>query len=238
MDAITGHMDPRQLPVLLRGEVEPINRWIERWSANRLLFYVGVIILGSASFGAAMGSWRAPEQALYCAIKLPLVVLLTTVGNGLLNGLLAPLLGLNLRFRQSLLSVLMSFALCSVVLGSFSPVVWFLGWNAPAQTESVDHGLAAHRTLLLTEVAAIALAGLAANTRLLQLLHRLSGSAVVARRIFFSWLAGNLLLGGQISWILRPFTGSPNLPVEFLRSNALHGNFFEALFQVLKSWFS
>ena len=42
-----------------------------------------------------MGSWASPLQSLYAGIKLPLVILLTTLGNGLLNGMLAPLLGLN-----------------------------------------------------------------------------------------------------------------------------------------------
>ena len=44
-----------------------------------------------------------------------------------------------------------------------------------------------------------------------------------------SWLGGNLLLGSQISWILRPFIGSPGLPVQFLRADPLRGNFFEAV---------
>lgn len=236
MDATTSQMDLRQVPVLLRGEAEAINAWIEQWSAGRLLFYVGMILLGAGSFGAAMGSWRAPEQALYCAIKLPLVVLLTCLGNGLLNGMLAPLLGLNLTFRQSLLSVLMSFTLAAVILGGFSPVVWFLAWNTPSEAQQLENALAAHHILLLIEVAVIAFAGIAANARLLQLLRRLSGSAPVARRILFSWLACNLLLGGQISWILRPFTGSPNLPVVFLRGDALHGNFFEYIYQILQPW--
>jgi len=163
-------------------------------------------------------------------------MLLTTVGNGLLNGILAPLLGLNLTFRQTLLSVLMSFTLAAVILGGFSPIVWFLAWSTPSQAQPLDDALAAHHVLLLIEVAIVAFAGFAANTRLLQLLRRLSGSKLVARRILISWFAGNLLLGGQISWILRPFTGTPNLPVVFLRGDALHGNFFEYLYQILKPW--
>ena len=34
----------------------------------------------------------------------------------------------------------------------------------------------------------------------------------------------------QLVWILRPFIGLPNLPVEFLRPNAFQGNFFETVF--------
>jgi hypothetical protein len=52
--------------------------------------------------------------------------------------------------------------------------------------------------------------------------------------VLLVWLAGNLFLGSQLSWILRPFIGSPNLPVEFFRATALHGNFYENVFQSLR----
>ena len=74
-------------------------------------------MFGAGLYGAAMGWWRDPLQALYTGIKLPLVILLTTLGNALLNGMLAPLLGLNVTFRQSLGAILMSFAVTSVVPG-------------------------------------------------------------------------------------------------------------------------
>ena len=32
-----------------------------------------------------------------------------------------------------------------------------------------------------------------------------------------------------LSWILRPFIGAPGLPVEFLRSTAFKGNFYETV---------
>ena len=85
-----------------------------------------------------MGSWRGSWQAFYTGIKLPLVILLTTLGNGLLNGMLAPLLGLNLTFRQSLAVVLMSFDdRLSVLLGALSPVAWFVVWNTPPFTAAM-----------------------------------------------------------------------------------------------------
>jgi hypothetical protein len=79
-------------------------------------------------------------------------------------------------------------------------------------------------------VMVIAFAGMAGNLRLSQLLQRVSGSVTVSRRVMLAWLAGNLLLGSQLSWILRPFIGAPDLPVEFLRKEAFNGNFFETIF--------
>jgi hypothetical protein len=82
--------------------------------------------------------------------------------------------------------------------------------------------------MLLTHVFLIACAGLIANRLLLRLL-KLSNSIATSRRVMFGWLAGNLLLGSQIAWVLRPFIGSPKLLVQFLRPDPLRGNFFEAV---------
>ena len=223
----------QQIPVLLRGETEPAAAWTERWETPRVLLYLVVIVAGSALYGAAMGWWRAPMQAAYTAAKFPLVLLLTTLGNALLNGMLAPLLGLNISFRQSLLAVLMSFTIAAAILGAFSPLLFFLVWNTPP-LELRAQAVASHSLILVTETVIIAFAGVAANLRLHQLLRRLAGSETVARRVRFAWRAGNLFLGSQLAWVLRPFVGSPGLPVEFLRPDALHGSFFEALFRAMR----
>ena len=75
------------------------------------------------------------------------------------------------------------------------------------------------------------------NVRLFQTLARLGGSRAVAFRVLVAWLAGNLFLGSQLSWILRPFIGSPTLPVEFFRKAALHGNFFRSRFPLTSANF-
>lgn len=222
------------LPVLLRGEARPVREWIERGGAGRLVLCLGVVVAGTGAFGAALGSWRAGEQALYCAIKLPLILLLTSLGNGLLNAMLAPLLGLNLSARQSLLAVLLSFTIAAAILGAFSPVLWFLIWNLPPLTAAPGQVASAHRLLLVAETGMIAFAGVMANVRLMHLLREWGGSQAVARRVLFAWLAGNLFLGSQLAWILRPFVGSPGLPVQFLRGNAFEGNFYDALFRALR----
>ena len=230
MEASSATFNPRQIPVLLRGEVTAIVAWLERWSAGRVLLYLVVIFAGAGSYGAAMGWWRDPQQAVFAAIKFPLVILLTTLGNALLNAMLAPLLGLNLAFRQSLLAMLMSFTIASAILGAFSPLIFFIVLNAPPLQPGVAVPANTYFMIQLTQVAVIAFAGIAANLRLLQLLRRLGGSVPVARKVLCAWLGGNFLLGTQLVWILRPFIGLPNLPVEFFRSDAFKGNFYESVF--------
>jgi hypothetical protein len=228
---LTRDMD--EIPRLLHGDAERMDTCIQRSSPGRVVLYLAIIFAGAGLFGAAVGCWRGQSQAAYTAVKLPLILLLTTLGNALLNGMLAPLLGLNISFRQSFLAILMSFTIAAAVLASLSPVLFFLVWNMPP-LERISSSRGAYSFILLAQVLMIAFAGTAANFRLIQLLRRLSGSAAVARKILFGWLLGNLLLGAQLSWNLRPFVGSPGLPVEFLRNDAFQGNFFEAVFHAAR----
>lgn len=215
---------------LLRGEPDCLRAWSERWQAAPAVLCLAVIVAGAGAYGAAMGCWRSPMQALMVGIKFPLIILLTSTGNALLNAMLAPLLGLNLGLRQSFLAVLMSFAVACAILGAFSPLAAFVVWNAPPMTTDMRLSSGTYYSIMLVHVLSIAFAGVAANLRLYEFLRGLSPGPKVARRVLFAWLAGNLFLGSQLTWILRPFIGSPALPVQFLRPNALQGNFFETVF--------
>ena len=230
------HAAGHEFSTLLRGEIEIISAWIKSWSTQRCAFHIACIVLGSGLYGAAMGWWHSPQQGLYVAIKFPLIMLLTAVGNALINGMLAPQLGLNISFRQSFSAVLMSFTISAAILGAFSPLVAFMVWNAPPISPQANFAYAA---IMLAHVFIIAFAGSVGNARLFQLLERL-GSRAAAFRVLFAWLATNLFLGSQLSWILRPFIGSPNLPVEFVRTNAFHGNFYEtfwgSILQILRDF--
>src|SRR5688572_21239143 len=228
---MTANVTILDLPVLLRGEPDRLRFGIEEFKVAQLALYVSVIVLGAGAFGAATGCWRAPMQALYTGIKLPLAILLTTLGNAVLNGLLAPLFGLNLRFHQSLQAVLMSGTIACAILGAFSPLLCFMIWNTPANVSTATSS--AYNVVLVMEVLIIAFAGIAANVRLLQLLQHYSASRVSALKVLFGWLAGNLFLGSQLCWIMRPFIGSPGLPVQFFRADAFRGNFYEAVWYSL-----
>jgi hypothetical protein len=220
-------------PTLLRGNSEQTFRWVE-WKAARAWALVILVFLGAGLYGLAMGSWRHPLQSLYTAFKLPLVILLTTFGNALLNGMLAPLLGMNIGFRQSFMAVLMSFAIASIILGAFMPVVLFLVWNTTSSGVNSGAAFAAYGFMQLTHVALIAFAGTLGNVRLTPLLRLLGGNARVARRVLFAWLVGNLFLGSQICWVLRPFIGRPDMPVEFLGQHPFEGSLYETVFSVLR----
>ncbi len=81
----------KHFKTLLRGEVDALSLekpgW--RWFAT----YCLAIAVGSSVYGATIGLWRAPLQSVFTAIKFPLLIFLTCIGNGAVNGMLAQLFG-------------------------------------------------------------------------------------------------------------------------------------------------
>ena len=218
-------LNPRFVSTFLRADAETFYDWVTHRQSQLIGFCVLAIVAGAGTYGAVMGSWSEPLQAVYAGVKLPLVILLTAFGNGMLNGMLAPLLGLNASFRQSLLVVLMTFAIASLILGALSPVAAFVVWNTPPLTAGTHATSPEYGFLQLTLAVFVAYAGVAGNLRLLPMLSQWTANVGVARRVLFAWLAGNLFLGGQISWVLRPFIGTRTV-----RRNSSGGNICTEVF--------
>lgn len=236
MNSVSAPFSVRQIGTLLRAERPLIIGWTERLQASSLFAHLLIIAAGAGCYGAAMGWWRAPEQGLYTAVKFPLIIVLTTFGNALLNAMLAPLLGLNVPFRQSLMMILMSFSMAAAILGAFSPLAAFMIWNAPP-IEDAARQSGTYSLIMLTHVVVIAFAGIASNLRLRNLLRAAAGP-VVATRVLLAWLAVNLFVGSQLSWVFRPFIGAPGLELQFLRDHPLKGNFYEAVYRSALNLFS
>jgi len=149
--------------------------------------------------------------------------------------MLAQVLGSGLSFRQTAFAILMSFGVASLILAGFSPITLFILYNAPPLGS--ERAIVGHSVMLLIHVFVIAFAGVIAHRRLLGLLQKVSGHDRTARAVLFSWLAGNLFLGAQLAWNLRPFIGSPKLAVQFLRDDPLRGNFYEAVWRAFRHLF-
>ncbi len=207
-------------------QARKLRGWLQADSGK---FSVCLLLIAACGglYGISLGIWRAPLQALFVAVKFPLLLLLTAFGTALINGMLAQLLHAPMHFRQSLLAVLMSFALLAVLLASFTPLIGFLLWHLPPMSSSGQED--AHRIFLLANVSVIAFSGTLANLQLYHLLKQICG--VSAGRILLVWLGMNLFLGAQLSWNLRPFFGTPNLPVTFLREDPFNGSFYETVFK-------
>jgi len=203
---------------LVRGQVEDLTPLLTTREKVRpaILQAIITIILGAGLYGFTVGLWRGLEMAFFVAIKTPLLLFITLLTTGLLNGMLGLVLGTGIGFRQS-----------SIFLASLAPVTFFLALEAPSSDSTV--AAHTHAGYLLTHTAIIGIGGLLAVTRLFGLLCKLSPSLHSARITLLSWIASNAFVGAQISFLLRPFFGSPTLPIEFLREHPFDGTFYESV---------
>lgn len=191
------------------------------WTLSAML-----IVVGCAAYGFSLGLGRAPLMGIYVAIKLPLLIFLTLSINALLNGILAQVLGSGLSFRQTWSAILRSFALFSLIVGSLAPVATYFTLNADFP--------GSYSTLLLVHVLVIAAAGIVANVQLYSGLRIQVPQKNVARNVLMAWRAGNLFVGAQFSYLLRPFFGQPALDVQLFRPDAFVGNFYSAVWSMSK----
>ncbi len=216
---------------LIRFRPEEAAADLRTWRWRTAVGWMAVITVGTGLYGASVGLWRSPLQGFYVGLKMPLLIFFTLVLNGALNGVLAALLGSGLGFRQTALAIMQSFALFALVVGSLAAAACFFTLVLPGATE--PGGDVHYRLLLLAHTGIIAFAGVAANLRLLRVLEHFS-SVRTARTVLVAWLAGNLFVGAQLSYNLRPFFGTPTLPVQFLRPNPFDGNFYVALWRIVQ----
>ncbi len=170
-------------------------------------------------------------MAIYVAIKLPFLIFFTLSLNAILNGMLSMLLGTGLSLRQSILAQLMSFALFSLILGAIAPITLFFAGQAPSP--DTDQAYTAHSSYLLIHTTLIAYAGVMANLQLFRLLIYVCPTRQAAITTLISWIIGNGIVGTQLSWILRPFFGSPNLEPTFLREDPFNGTFLESVWRAM-----
>jgi hypothetical protein len=186
-----------------------------------------ILVCGSI-YGASLGAWHDARLAFYSAIKVPLLLLATATLTALFNWIIAALIGLPLKFGETIEMSLLPLAVASIILASCAPVIFFFDLSLPPPMPSAR---TLHNLLYLTHTALVAGAGVTGTTflqrRLLEVCH---GDARLARRVHAAWVVAFAFVGGEVSWILRPFIGSVYLPVVFLRSDALHGNVYEFIF--------
>lgn len=204
-----------------------LSQWLTLSPRKMLSLTIPCVVVGCALYGFSMGLWRGAEMGAYVAIKLPLLLLSTLLVNGLINGLLAAVLDSGITIRQSLQFLMAGFATMAIILGALSPISLGLSIHAPAP--DADNAKDYHAFILLFHTAVVAYAGILSHQALRGFLVHFSKNKSAANTTFFAWIGGNLFVGAQLSWVLRPFFGSPHLDVAFLRDDPFTGTFYEAV---------
>ena len=214
---------------VLRGRDELLAAVLEGRGLGRAWLQLSLVLLaGAALYGAVLGLWHGPRLALYVAIKLPLVLFLTSALTMLLSWVGAALLGLPLRFGQVAVLTFLGLAAASLLLASLAPVAWLFTVSAPPPTEEAR---TAHNLLYLLHTAFVGGCGLAGTRVLWTAMGRLPETPWRTRlAVYLLWVLAYAVVGGEVAWVLRPFVGSVYADVVFLRPDALNGNVYEFIF--------
>lgn len=177
------------------------------------------IALGAAAFGGVIGSFRGGAQIAYGAAKVPLALLATLCIAAPAFHAVAAVLGRPWPMRSIVSLALAAAGRSSLVLLAFAPALWL----------SIDLGMGYHSAALAAS-AAYGIAGLAA----LSVLVRGLGEGKGRVRTALAFVAIFFAVGGQTTWILRPYLVRPRATsVPFLRER--EGSFTESVLMSLSS---
>jgi hypothetical protein len=188
------------------------------------------VILVCALYGSVLAGWRSPRLSVYVAVKLPVLFLGTVAIVSVFNWMTATILGSGLSFRSTVFVVLASMTIACWILLSLVPVAIFFLLTGISYAGTEIQLRYAHNLILVTNISILGIAGLAGNAALLNGLQRVVRDRCSADRLFLFWILAFAFVGCQLSWILRPFVGSPFYPVAFMRPDCLERNFYEFVF--------
>jgi len=188
------------------------------------------ILVSSACYGIVLAGWRSPRLSFYVAIKLPMLLLGTTSMVMVLNWILATILGSALTFKQVMGLTYGAMGIACWLLLSLIPVTLLFTLGVADYEGTNDQLRMTHNCLLLTHIFLIASAGIYGNLQLREGLRQTVVAECSVNQLYLAWIIAFGFVGCQLSWILRPFVGSPFYPVAFLRPDCLERNFYEFVF--------
>jgi hypothetical protein len=180
-----------------------------------------LILVFAPLYGAVMGSYAfdSPErvlQVMYSAVKMPLLLGVTTLICLPALFVLSTVLGLRDDSRESVSAILAGQAAMSIALASLGPVT-----RVFYESES-DYSLAMLFNALM----------FALGTGAAQLVMRRGYSSLIGRNsqhrwMFWGWGVMYVFVGIQMGWSLRPFVGSPSAFPTFFREGAFTNAYVE-----------
>ena len=193
---------------------------------HTLLRLGAILVAFGVAYGAVMGTWGGllgahALQILISASKVPVLLLATFAITLPSFFVLNTLLGLRADFREALWSLMATQAGLTVILASLAPftALWYLS--------SSDYNAAVLFNTIMFAAASVAAQRLL--TRYYQPLIARNRRHLWMRR---AWLFLYAFVGIQMSWILRPFIGSPDLAPTFFRREAW-GNAYVVVIDML-----
>jgi hypothetical protein len=196
---------------LLRG---PAVGDLPQPSSSDLRIRTGLTLLCGMLYGAAMGTFGGlsgdrPLQILISAVKVPLLLLVTFVISLPSFFVVNTLLGLRSDFAAVMRALAGGQAGLTIVLASLAPytLLWYTSF-------------ANYTWALLFNGVMFAVATFAAQAILRSWYRPLIARNPCHRWLLRLWLIVYAFVGIQTAWVLRPFVGSPDMPVQFFREES------------------
>lgn len=195
-------------------------------AARRLRWLVALVVAFGGFYGAVMASFTglAPQrlhQLLYVAVKVPMLLLVTF-------GLCLPsffvvntVAGLRDDFSKALRAVTATQACVAVVLACLAPVTVLF------YVSTTNYNLALAFNGFIFAVASVS-AQIVVRRYYAPLIRKSS----LHRVMMYFWFFIYIFVAMQMAWVLRPFIGSPDLPVSFFREEKW-GNAYVEIFRLL-----
>jgi hypothetical protein len=250
-----------ELDRILRGELTRVSS-LERGGIEIAPGQLSVIIVILAMvYGICMGMYslfrlKNPHalQIVASMAKVPLLFYLTLLVTLPSLYVFNALVGSRLTLMTIVRLLVASLGVMVAVLASLGPIVAFFSVSTTS-----------YHFMVIFNVVIFGVAGALGLSFLLQTLHRLSVTPAPratmpdaapgalsepmsaldslpdqvlnrhVRTVFRLWIVVFALVGSQMSWVLRPFIGNPNVPFTWLRVR--ESNFFEAVLHHLVSLF-
>lgn len=158
-------------------------------------------------YGAVMGSFGGRYgQALISAIKVPLLLMATVALSLPSFFVLNTLLGLRSDFGLVLRALISSQAGLTIILVSLAPLTLF--WYASSSN---------YQMAILFNAGTFAVSSVGSQWLLHRAYRPLIARNPKHRWLLRIWLVLYAFVGIQMGWILRPFIGSADQPVQFFR---------------------
>jgi hypothetical protein len=198
----------------------------EKQVKYEILNHLLLLLIFSTVYGAIMGSYNGWLQALSSAVKMPVLFVLIILICFPAFFVIQTVLGSKLSLGQMISIILTGFVFMTCIMVSFSTIVAFFMITG-------DN----YAFIKMLHVLIIAIAGFFGMRAIVEALkyscEKKSIYPKTGVQVFKIWILILAFVGAQLSWSLRPFIGSKEIPFELLRQKG--GNFYV---DVIKSVFS
>jgi hypothetical protein len=243
--------DATQISVLKSGKVEfPTKEVLIAAVTLAMSYGVCMGLYAVLRTSGALDGWM---QMLASVVKLPLLFLLTLFVTLPSLYVFNAIVGSRLTFASVVNLLVATMAVTVTVLASLGPIVAFFSLSTTSHpfmvllnviAASIAGSLGMRflfttlnrlvftRTEVKPEVAEFDIPPVEPSSQLAALDKSSIPASRDAKGVFQTWVVVFALVGAQMSWVLRPFVGSPSMEFAWFRER--ESNFFMAVFEILR----